>query len=350
MQRRAILECERFVYHSGNRRRGSWVSCAEFRWPSGSPWLWLPQAATGQWPGGFAERDNRRSLAVRGSGVLANAIQATRPLQHSRPPQALPRPPLLPLQRPIVRSGKADLYRSCRHQGAAAVAQRHQYQERQSGRRRLPGIDISGGGGQPGDDSGGRLRAGRGGSRGARRPSEGQGAAGHALYLDHLPQRLGGGDSRAGEQPARRQETIGERRRGRDHRAGRRTRDGTRPKWRRSRFQPAARWARSAAWQLGIRWREALLASAPDLAAMGMVSLFTRGADVNIESGTQVEMVLQRPLHSGGGESCRRGAAGIAPALVPAANQPKPLDKPNRARRSLPAGRARLRVMKSEMI
>ena len=32
------------------------------------------------------------------------------------------------------------------------------------------------------------------------------------------------------------------------------------------------------------------------LAAVGLVSLFTRGADVNIESGTQVEMVLQRPL------------------------------------------------------
>ena len=32
------------------------------------------------------------------------------------------------------------------------------------------------------------------------------------------------------------------------------------------------------------------------LATAGLVSLFTRGADVNIESGTQVEMVLQRPL------------------------------------------------------
>src|SRR5579864_6105146 len=32
------------------------------------------------------------------------------------------------------------------------------------------------------------------------------------------------------------------------------------------------------------------------LAAVGLVSLFTRGADVNIEAGTQVEMVLQRPL------------------------------------------------------
>ena len=33
------------------------------------------------------------------------------------------------------------------------------------------------------------------------------------------------------------------------------------------------------------------------LATAGLVSLFTRGADVNIENGTQVEMVLQRPLN-----------------------------------------------------
>jgi hypothetical protein len=32
------------------------------------------------------------------------------------------------------------------------------------------------------------------------------------------------------------------------------------------------------------------------LAAVGIVSLFTRGADVSIEAGSQVEMVLQRPL------------------------------------------------------
>ena len=31
-------------------------------------------------------------------------------------------------------------------------------------------------------------------------------------------------------------------------------------------------------------------------ATVGLVSLFTRGADVNIPSGTQVEMLLQRPL------------------------------------------------------
>ncbi len=62
------------------------------------------------------------------------------------------------------------------------------------------------------------------------------------------------------------------------------------------------------------------------LAAVGLVSLFTRGADVNIESGTQVEMILQRPLLL---EEANL-ATGPAPSLVPAANQPKPLEKPNR--------------------
>jgi hypothetical protein len=63
------------------------------------------------------------------------------------------------------------------------------------------------------------------------------------------------------------------------------------------------------------------------VAAAGIVSLFTRGADVNIESGTQVEMVLQRPLIlEEGNLSGTEGAV----SLVPAANQPKPLDKPAR--------------------
>ena len=71
------------------------------------------------------------------------------------------------------------------------------------------------------------------------------------------------------------------------------------------------------------------------LAAVGIVSLFTRGADVNIESGTQVEMVLQRPLIL---EDENLTSAGSAPALVPAANQPKPLEKPNRAKVLCPLG------------
>lgn len=73
------------------------------------------------------------------------------------------------------------------------------------------------------------------------------------------------------------------------------------------------------------------------LAAAGIVSLFTRGADVNIESGTQVEMALQRPLMLEE-ENLATTAPGTAPVLVPAANQPKPLEKPNRAKVLCPLG------------
>jgi type IV secretion system protein VirB10 len=62
-------------------------------------------------------------------------------------------------------------------------------------------------------------------------------------------------------------------------------------------------------------------------AAVGLVSLFTRGADVNIESGAQVEMVLQRPLLLEE-ENLGNNPPGVAPALVPSSNQPKPLAKP----------------------
>jgi type IV secretion system protein VirB10 len=69
------------------------------------------------------------------------------------------------------------------------------------------------------------------------------------------------------------------------------------------------------------------------LAAAGLVSLFTRGADVNIQSGAQVEMVLQRPLILE-----EENLSGTAPGLLPAANQPKPLDKPGRAQLLCPPG------------
>ena len=69
------------------------------------------------------------------------------------------------------------------------------------------------------------------------------------------------------------------------------------------------------------------------LATVGIVSLFTRGADVNIDSGTQVEMILQRPLLL---EDAN--LSGTAASLVPASNQPKPMDKPNRARVLCPPG------------
>ncbi|HWG19935.1 MAG TPA: hypothetical protein VG225_05330 [Terracidiphilus sp.] len=72
------------------------------------------------------------------------------------------------------------------------------------------------------------------------------------------------------------------------------------------------------------------------LAAAGLVSLFTRGADVNIETGTQVEMVLQRPLILE--DANLTSGTGAATALVPVANQPKPMEKPKRARVLCPPG------------
>ncbi|HEY3704271.1 MAG TPA: hypothetical protein VGL22_04370 [Terracidiphilus sp.] len=71
------------------------------------------------------------------------------------------------------------------------------------------------------------------------------------------------------------------------------------------------------------------------LAAAGIVALFTRGADVNIESGSQVEMVLQRPLIL---EEENLAAGQGTPALVPSADQPKPMEKPNRAHVLCPPG------------
>jgi hypothetical protein len=69
------------------------------------------------------------------------------------------------------------------------------------------------------------------------------------------------------------------------------------------------------------------------LAAAGLVSLFTRGADVSIESGTQVEMVLQRPLVLE-----ETNLSGTAANFQPASSQPKPLDKPDRAHLLCPPG------------
>lgn len=73
------------------------------------------------------------------------------------------------------------------------------------------------------------------------------------------------------------------------------------------------------------------------VAAAGLVSLFTRGADVNIPSGTQVEMVLQRPLilHE---ENLAAGGPGAQPLLVPVDAQPRPMDKPARPRILCPPG------------
>jgi type IV secretion system protein VirB10 len=68
-----------------------------------------------------------------------------------------------------------------------------------------------------------------------------------------------------------------------------------------------------------------------------VVALFTRGDDINIESGTPVEMVLQRPLMLEE-ENLASGSAGGAPTLVPSANQPKPVEKPRRIRVVCPPG------------
>ncbi len=55
------------------------------------------------------------------------------------------------------------------------------------------------------------------------------------------------------------------------------------------------------------------------LAAAGLVSLFTRGADVNIDAGTQVEMVFQRPLALEEQNLAAAGSPGAPAMLTPAA-------------------------------
>ncbi len=74
------------------------------------------------------------------------------------------------------------------------------------------------------------------------------------------------------------------------------------------------------------------------LAAAGLVSLFTRGADVNIDAGTQVEMVLQRPLLLEEENLAPAGSTGAPATLVPSPNQPKPIQKPDRSQMICPPG------------
>ncbi|MGA3132931.1 MAG: hypothetical protein ABSD59_19175 [Terracidiphilus sp.] len=61
------------------------------------------------------------------------------------------------------------------------------------------------------------------------------------------------------------------------------------------------------------------------LATVGVVSLFTRNADVDIPTGTQVEMVLQRPLQLEEENLAGVGGPGAAPTLVPASTQQRPI-------------------------
>jgi hypothetical protein len=65
-------------------------------------------------------------------------------------------------------------------------------------------------------------------------------------------------------------------------------------------------------------------------AAVGLVTLFTRNAEVDIPRGTQIEMVLQRPLILEDANLAGVGDPGTASSLVPAADQPKPVKKPVR--------------------
>ncbi len=69
-----------------------------------------------------------------------------------------------------------------------------------------------------------------------------------------------------------------------------------------------------------------------------VVALFTRGDDINIESGTPVEMVLQRPLLLEEENLSAGSPSGGAPALVPSASQPRPVEKPRRVRVICPPG------------
>jgi len=74
------------------------------------------------------------------------------------------------------------------------------------------------------------------------------------------------------------------------------------------------------------------------LAGMALATVFTRGADVNLEAGTQVEMILQRPLVLEEENLAGGTLTGESPALVPAASQQKPMDKPNHPRVMCPLG------------
>jgi hypothetical protein len=74
------------------------------------------------------------------------------------------------------------------------------------------------------------------------------------------------------------------------------------------------------------------------LATVGLVTLFTRGADVSIEAGTQVEMVLQRPLILEEENLADGTVPGASPAMVPSASQPKPMQKPGHPELLCPPG------------
>ncbi len=65
------------------------------------------------------------------------------------------------------------------------------------------------------------------------------------------------------------------------------------------------------------------------------VSLFTHGNDINIPSGTPIEMVLQRPLVL---EAANLSGPDVTGEYVPASNQKTPMQKPNRTPMTCPPG------------
>jgi len=84
--------------------------------------------------------------------------------------------------------------------------------------------------------------------------------------------------------------------------------------------------------------RGALIGGLGGVAAGAVVALFTRGDDLNIETGTPVEMVLQRPLILVEENLSPAAIGGTQPALIPAADQPRPIKKPARAEILCPPG------------
>lgn len=66
-----------------------------------------------------------------------------------------------------------------------------------------------------------------------------------------------------------------------------------------------------------------------------LVSLFTHGNDINIPSGTPIEMVLQRPLIL---EPANLSGPDVTGEYLPAANQRQPMQKPARPQMTCPPG------------
>lgn len=73
-------------------------------------------------------------------------------------------------------------------------------------------------------------------------------------------------------------------------------------------------------------------------ATVGLVTLFTKNAEVNIPSGTQVEMVLQRPLMLEEANLAAAGSAAAPAPLVPSPSQPRPIEKPGATQILCPPG------------